>query len=91
MAVGFLVFDVVLLAVSPVGEDEVSFFIGSEDAARSIVDGIGQQVDVIAVLLDFGDVLHVSFEDDVAVLELFTREAFGADVVYLVVVLDAIG
>ena len=59
--------DVVMLPEAAVGKDERTVLVGGEDVFGGVVDGVCQQVDVVAPLLDVGDVLYVPFQKDVSV------------------------
>lgn len=72
--------DVVVLPEEAVGKYEGSVFVGGKDVFGGVVDGMRQQGDVIAPLLDIGDVLYVSFEDCVSTGAFLAGEGLLADI-----------
>ena len=73
-----------------VGKNQGTVLLGGEDIFCGIVDGVRQQVDVIAAFLDVSNVLYVSFQRDVAVFIAFATECFQADIMYIFVVENAV-
>ena len=63
-----------------VGKYQRTIFMGCKDVFCGIVDGMCQQIDVIASLLDVGDILYISFQGNIAVLVSFAGECFQADI-----------
>ena len=55
--------DVVMLPETAVGKDERTVFTGGKYVFGGVIDGVCQQGDVIAPLLDVGDVLYVAFQN----------------------------
>ena len=74
--------DVVMLPETAVGKDERTVFTGGKYVFGGVIDGVCQQGDVIAPLLDVGDVLYVAFQNAGSVGECFVREGFQADIEY---------
>ena len=82
--------DVVVLPEEAVGKYEGSVFVGGKDVFGGVVDGMRQQGDVIAPLLDIGDVLYVSFEDCVSTGAFLAGEGLLADIEHFLPEVDAI-
>ena len=82
--------DVVVLPEEAVGKYEGSVFVGGKDVFGGVVDGMRQQGDVIAPLLDIGDVLYVSFEDSVSTGSFLAGEGLLADIEHFLPEVDAI-
>ena len=61
---------------------EIIGFDNSPIASEAIlpITTVGQQIDVIASLLDVGDILYISFQGNIAVLVSFACECFQADI-----------
>ena len=55
--------DVVMLPETAVGKDERTVLTGGKYIFGGVIDGVCQQGDVIAPLLDVGDVLYVAFQN----------------------------
>ena len=82
--------DVVMLPETAVGKDERTVLTGSKYIFGGVIDGVCQQGDVIAPLLDVGNVLYVAFQNAGSVGECFVREGFQADIEYPFLEKDAV-
>ena len=73
-----------------VAEYQRAVFVCRINVLGGVVDGMCQQIDVVAPFLYVGNVLYVSFQRDVAVFIAFATECFQADIMYIFVVENAV-